>query len=74
MTSILITLMVAFGLIILAISALSIGWLLSGKSKLTKGACGSDPNKMRSSGCGNEVKCGICEDEKDVIPKDEKLP
>lgn len=73
MSSILLTLMVAFVLVILAISALSIGWLISGKSKITRGGCGIDPTKTRSTDCGKEMKCGLCDTDKEEKKSEEKI-
>lgn len=63
MSTLFITLMIAFILVILAIAALSVGWLISGKSKIVRGACGRDPTQVRKKECGtaDDIQCGLCE-------------
>jgi hypothetical protein len=55
LSTLLLTLLIAFILVVLAIAALSVGWLFSGKSKIRRGACGMDPKKLRDKECGNNV-------------------
>lgn len=69
MSTLILTLMIAFILVVLAIAALSVGWLFSGKSKIVRSASGSDPNKLREKECGTDTKCGMCETEIDKKPK-----
>jgi len=61
MSPFLTTLIMAFGIVILALSLLGIGWLLTGKSRIIRGACGMDPNKIRDERCGtNKISCELC--------------
>jgi hypothetical protein len=61
MSTLALTALIAFLLVILAIAALSIGWLISGKSKIVRGACGQDPTKPKDGDCGStESHCGLC--------------
>ena len=63
MSTLYLTLIIAFILVVIAIAFLSVGWLFSGKSKIRRGACGMDPNKLRDKECGNEkMHCDLCED------------
>jgi hypothetical protein len=55
------TLIIAFMLVVLAIAALAIGWLLTGKSRIERGACGRDPTKRQDEACSKDVSCGLCE-------------
>lgn len=65
--SILLTVFIAFVGVLIAVSLLSIGWLLTGKSKIKPGACGRDPTKIRNKDCETSSNsCGLCE------KKDEK--
>ena len=61
MSTLFVTLIIAFILVVLSIAALSIGWLVSGKSRIARGSCGTDPTKQRQKDCGTETKCGLCE-------------
>lgn len=60
MNTLLITLLIAFIIICLAIASLAIGWLITGKQKLKPGACGRDPNKSKDEDCGTGVNCQLC--------------
>lgn len=61
MNTLLVTLVIAFIIIILAVSSLAIGWLITGKQKLKAGACGRDPNKKKDDSCGTGANCQLCE-------------
>lgn len=66
MSTVLLTLAIAFIVVAIAIGLLSVGWLITGKAKLRAGACGRDPNKLREEeGCGTDVSCSLCEKPKD---------
>lgn len=58
MDTLLITLGIAFVLVLAAVGLLAISWLFTGKSTLRPGACGRDPTKKKSSECGS---CDLCE-------------
>jgi hypothetical protein len=64
MTTLLLTLLIAFIIVVLAIGSLAIGWLITGKMRMRPGACGRDPTKDRdqSEGCGSGP-CNICKKE-----------
>lgn len=65
MSTITLTIIIAFFLVILALAALGISWLLTGKSTLRPGACGRDPTKKRDDEtCGTETTCTLCKEEK----------
>jgi hypothetical protein len=74
MSIILITLAVAFIVILVALALLAIGWLVTGKSKIRPGACGRDPNQFKENqDCGNTgPSCYICK--KPEEKKDDNLP
>lgn len=61
MSTLMITLLVAFIATVLAITCLAIGWLLSGRSRIVRGSCGMNPQRRQDSSCGKNVHCGICE-------------
>ena len=71
------TILLAFGVVVLALALLGIGWLISGKVRIIRGACGMDPNKIRDERCGRKISCEICkkpvkpEKEEDIQPDDE---
>lgn len=63
MSTLLLTLAIAFIIVIIAIGFLAIGWLITGKSSIRPGACGRDPTKKQDSlECGPETKssCHLC--------------
>lgn len=60
MSTLLLTLTIAFVIVIIAVSLLAIGWLVTGKSRIQAGACGRDPNKQKDEGC-NTAQCQLCE-------------
>lgn len=63
MSTLMITLLVAFIATVFAIAALAIGWLLSGRSRIVRGSCGLDPHRRRDTHCGKDVHCGLCDGE-----------
>lgn len=67
MSTLIVTIAVAFAVVVLALAFMGISWLLTGKLSIKPGACGRDPTKKRSSeeGCGTDVNCMLCK-------KDEK--
>lgn len=73
MSTLLLTLAIAFVIVVIAVGLLGIGWLVTGKSRMQPGACGRDPHKKRSDaeGCGSTAHCQLC-DSKPEEPKTEK--
>ncbi len=65
MNTLLLTIIIAFIAVIVAIGLLGIGWLLTGKSKIQRGACGRDPTKKREEECGTSTSCNLCEHPKE---------
>ncbi len=61
MNSFLLTLLLAFFLIVFAIAALAIGWIIKGKNKVHLGMCGRDPHAKKKDECGKNTSCGLCE-------------
>lgn len=49
MSNLFLTLMIAFIVIVIAIACLAIGWLITGKTKVERGASEKDPNEGASS-------------------------
>lgn len=72
----LVTLLVAFIIMIACLALLGIGWLLTGKSKMEAGACGRAPGQKRGEDCGAKESCALCKNNprKDAEPsgKDEE--
>lgn len=62
MSTILLTLTLAFIGVLCALALLGIGWLITGKSKIKAGACGRDPTKNRDENCNESptLSCGLC--------------
>jgi hypothetical protein len=68
MSTLMVTLLVAFIATVLAIASLAIGWLISGRSRIVRGSCGMDPHRRRDKHCGNEAHCSLCDTEKSQDP------
>lgn len=49
---------------------LSIGWLLTGKSKIQPGACGRNPT---AKDCGNKISCQLCDEKGDGATDKEEV-
>lgn len=67
------TLTIAFVILLLALLAMAIGWLLTGKSRLNRG-CGIDPRRLRDDKqCGSDPSCSLCgkKNEKQKTSNDE---
>lgn len=66
MSSLLLTLAIAFVITAIAVGLLAVGWVLTGRSRLQAGACGRDPHKKRNEeeGCGTKSHCSLCDQEK----------
>lgn len=62
MENLTLTIFFAFIVISIALFALAIGWLFTGKSKIKGGMCGRRPDQTKKSEeCGKEISCQICE-------------
>ena len=72
MSNLFLTLMIAFVIIVIAIACLAIGWLITGKTKIERGACGRDPTKKRDESCDTTTSCGLCSPEKNPNSEKEK--
>lgn len=59
MSNLFLTLIIAFIIIIIAISCLAVGWLITGKTKIVAG-CGRDPTKQRDDNCQTSGTCELC--------------
>jgi len=66
MKTLLLTIVLAFIITALALAALGISWLLTGKCKISPGACGRDPTKKREDdgNCEIDPSCSLCKKEK----------
>lgn len=60
MNNLFLTLIIAFVVIVIAIAALAIGWLITGKTKIERGSCGRDPTKPREESCKTTASCDLC--------------
>lgn len=62
MSTLMLTLIIAFIIVMIAIGSLAIGWLIRGKSTIRPGACGRDPTKKQETDCGPESNsnCHLC--------------
>lgn len=58
MSNLFLTLIIAFVVIVLAIASLAIGWFITGKTRLQRGACGRDPTKKQDESC--QSICELC--------------
>lgn len=57
MDSIITTVALAFVFIALGVAALSIGWLITGRSKMRGNRCGTNPH---DKSCETKKSCGLC--------------
>ncbi len=64
MSPLLLTILIAFFIVASAIALLAIGWLITGKSKMTPGACGRAPTAKKNDSCGDETSCSLCDKNK----------
>jgi len=62
MKTALVTFILTFAIIFIALCMLGISWLLTGKSRLRVGMCGRTPTQKRDAknGCGKDITCGLC--------------
>ncbi|MCB1149517.1 MAG: hypothetical protein KDK48_05065 [Chlamydiia bacterium] len=61
MSGIVTTILLATGVLLVALLFFAIGWLITGKNRIIRGACGMDPNKVRDKRCGTkDIKCDLC--------------
>ncbi len=65
------TLVIAVLVTMLALFGLGIGWILTGKSRIRRGACGMDPTKPRDGSCGKKIQCGLCDRNIEPDPSEE---
>lgn len=50
--------------ILLALTLLGLGWIITGKSRIRLGMCGRDPTRKKKD-CGEDVSCTLCEKKED---------
>ena len=61
MSTLILTLSIAFVVFMAALALMGISWLLTGKLNIRPGACGKDPTKNRDDeNCGTGVNCQLC--------------
>lgn len=65
MSELLPTVIVATLLVLAAVFALSIGFLLTGKHKIKGGSCGRAPSKKMDDSCGTDATCNLCKKDDD---------
>lgn len=68
MSNLFLTLIIAFVVIVLAIAALAIGWLITGRTRIER-SCGRDPTQKKEDSCGTKRTCDLCEH-----PEEKKVP
>jgi hypothetical protein len=74
MSTLLLTLAIAFVIVVIAVGLLGIGWLITGKSRMQPGACGRDPHKRsKDEECGTSPQCQLCDHKpEDTQPEEKK--
>ena len=66
MSNLVLTIIIAFVIIMIALVGLGISLLLTGRGRIQRGSCGRDPTKKREdSSCGTDQTCGLCEPDAD---------
>ena len=68
MSNLFLTLVIAFVIIVMAIACLAIGWLITGKTRIERGACGRDPTQKKDDSC--QSTCSLCTPPQNSSPKD----
>ena len=53
--------MIAFVLVAIALLSMGIGYF-SGRNKILKKQCGTNPNKEKDEACGKNPNCELCGD------------
>lgn len=71
MSTLFLTLILSFIIVLIAIFALAIGWLITGKSIIKRGSCGRAPRKKEDEDCGTDISCDLCSNTKEKT--DDKL-
>jgi len=68
MSTLMVTLLLTFVFMSVALALLGISWLITGKSRIRLGMCGRVPTQEQDpkKGCGTQTTCSICQ------PDDEK--
>lgn len=70
MSTLLLTIGLACIIILIAMAALGLSWLIKGKSSMRPGACGRDPHQKKDDEtCGTTTTCGLCKKEEDKEKK-----
>lgn len=65
MDNLIVTILFAFAAVGTALALLGVGWLLTGKNRIVRGACGMDPKKAQDKRCGSDdIQCELCRPEK----------
>ncbi|MGK5593843.1 MAG: hypothetical protein ACSNEK_00600 [Parachlamydiaceae bacterium] len=66
MSTLVLTLILSFIIVLVAICSLAIGWLITGKSKIKGGMCGRTPKgKDNGENCGSNISCDLCSRQQD---------
>lgn len=75
MDTLLLTLGIAFVVVVAALALLGISWLVTGKSKIRPGACGRDPTKKQKEdeSCATTTSCHLCKHPEDKKNNDDAL-
>lgn len=64
MSTLVLTIALAFVIVVLAVASLAISWLLKGKSSIRPGSCGKVPTQKRDDeSCGTEKTCDLCKND-----------
>lgn len=75
MSQMLLTILLSIILVVLALAGLAIGYIITGKPRLTRGTCGWNPRQANGKRAKTDVKCGLCGAGPDEVcknPDDEK--
>ncbi len=66
MSTLVLTLLLSFIIVLVAICSLAIGWLVTGKSKIKGGMCGRVPKRKEDvEDCGSNFSCDLCSKQQD---------
>lgn len=72
MSTLILTLILSFVIVLLALFSLAIGWVITGKQKIKGGTCGRVPKKRDEvEGCGTDISCDLCSGKKEEKKHDD---
>ncbi|WP_044882310.1 hypothetical protein [Neochlamydia sp. EPS4] len=61
MSNLMLTVFIAFVIVLISLALLGISWCFTGRIKIKPGACGRTPRQLQKEKCTEEsASCGLC--------------